>query len=289
MGRLRAVGTGRRPRPGRGSGPGRADRATATFDGACASADDGALSPIAWLLHHTQLSKARADRLVRCGRLVRRHERTAKVLAAGEVTCGHVEVLADKTRRHADRYADHEDVLLDAAVTLGVDDFKVAAEKWRLLADEERADREKTGAVEHAESTSHRRSGGATRSAATWIRERRAEALVEMAAASLAARSPARRSPTTADIVIDLDTLRGDPPAALTKIRCDLSTGDPVTREADAHHLQHWVDGGPTDLDNLCLLCRRHHVMVREGGWTLSRDPVTGAWTAERAPPWYDP
>ncbi len=27
----------------------------------------------------------------------------------------------------------------------------------------------------------------------------------------------------------------------------------------DAHHIVSWVDGGPTDLDNLMLLCRTHH------------------------------
>ena len=27
----------------------------------------------------------------------------------------------------------------------------------------------------------------------------------------------------------------------------------------DAHRLQHWGDGGATSLDNLVLLCRRHH------------------------------
>ena len=37
----------------------------------------------------------------------------------------------------------------------------------------------------------------------------------------------------------------------------------------DAHHLKHWADGGPTTLDNLILLCRRHHRLVHEEGWTL--------------------
>src|SRR6266480_328989 len=37
----------------------------------------------------------------------------------------------------------------------------------------------------------------------------------------------------------------------------------------DEHHLVHWIDGGPSDLDNLVLLCRRHHRMVHEGGWQL--------------------
>jgi len=41
----------------------------------------------------------------------------------------------------------------------------------------------------------------------------------------------------------------------------------------DAHHLRHWTKGGPTDLCNLVLLCRRHHVMCHEGGWQLTRAP----------------
>jgi len=41
----------------------------------------------------------------------------------------------------------------------------------------------------------------------------------------------------------------------------------------DAHHLQHWLHGGPTDLANLALLCRAHHRAVHEGGWRLHRHP----------------
>ena len=41
----------------------------------------------------------------------------------------------------------------------------------------------------------------------------------------------------------------------------------------DAHHLIHWLDGGPTDLANLALLCRAHHRAVHEGGWQLARAP----------------
>jgi hypothetical protein len=44
----------------------------------------------------------------------------------------------------------------------------------------------------------------------------------------------------------------------------------------DAHHLVHWLDGGPTDLPNLALLCRAHHRAVHEGGWRLIRDPDGG-------------
>jgi hypothetical protein len=41
----------------------------------------------------------------------------------------------------------------------------------------------------------------------------------------------------------------------------------------EAHHLRHWLHGGPTDLANLTLLCRAHHRAVHEGGWQLGRDP----------------
>ena len=35
----------------------------------------------------------------------------------------------------------------------------------------------------------------------------------------------------------------------------------------DAHHIQHWADGGETKLENLLLLCRHHHRLVHEGGY----------------------
>jgi hypothetical protein len=44
----------------------------------------------------------------------------------------------------------------------------------------------------------------------------------------------------------------------------------PASRSA-AHHLVHWNRGGSTDLDNLILLCARHHWMVHEGHWQIVR------------------
>ena len=38
---------------------------------------------------------------------------------------------------------------------------------------------------------------------------------------------------------------------------------------SDAHHIEHWSNGGLTKLFNLVLLCRRHHRMVHEGRWQL--------------------
>jgi hypothetical protein len=44
-------------------------------------------------------------------------------------------------------------------------------------------------------------------------------------------------------------------------------------RFVDAHHIRHWACGGETRLDNLVLLCRRHHRLVHEGGYSLESLP----------------
>lgn len=67
-------------------------------------------------------------------------------------------------------------------------------------------------------------------------------------------------------------------------------------RHLDAHHLIPWFAGGNTDLDNMVLLCRRHHVLVHEGGIRVAGidakhrrfvftmpdgRPISGTWLAE--------
>jgi hypothetical protein len=49
--------------------------------------------------------------------------------------------------------------------------------------------------------------------------------------------------------------------------------GCTATRFVDAHHVRHWADGGETKMDNLVLLCRRHHRLVHEGGFGLEARP----------------
>ena len=65
------------------------------------------------------------------------------------------------------------------------------------------------------------------------------------------------------------------------------------TRHLDAHHRVAWAAGGATDLDNLVLLCGRHHTCVHEGGLRLRPrigargfDVVTPEGTL--LPPWWD-
>ena len=35
----------------------------------------------------------------------------------------------------------------------------------------------------------------------------------------------------------------------------------------DAHHIVHWANGGATSVDNLVLLCRRHHRLAHHSEW----------------------
>ncbi len=42
-----------------------------------------------------------------------------------------------------------------------------------------------------------------------------------------------------------------------------------TSRHCDAHHVDHWADGGETKLSNLVLLCRRHHRQLHEGGFEV--------------------
>jgi hypothetical protein len=60
----------------------------------------------------------------------------------------------------------------------------------------------------------------------------------------------------------------------------------------DAHHIRHWADGGETALENLVLLCRRHHRIVHHGRFRIEMRgalPVffrrDGTELVSRAPP----
>jgi hypothetical protein len=38
----------------------------------------------------------------------------------------------------------------------------------------------------------------------------------------------------------------------------------------EAHHVDHWDHDGPTDLDNLAMLCRHHHGVTHRAGWAMT-------------------
>ncbi len=53
-------------------------------------------------------------------------------------------------------------------------------------------------------------------------------------------------------------------------------------RFTDAHHVVHWASGGATNLRNCVLLCRHHHRLVHEGGWSVG-------WWGKGEPAFLDP
>ena len=46
--------------------------------------------------------------------------------------------------------------------------------------------------------------------------------------------------------------------------------GCPHQRYVEAHHVQHWIDGGETRLDNLVLLCSAHHRLLHHGAFHVA-------------------
>jgi hypothetical protein len=60
-----------------------------------------------------------------------------------------------------------------------------------------------------------------------------------------------------------------------------------------AHHVRHWIDGGPTSLHNMVLLCGHHHRLIHAAPWTIRRtgpagfafDPPPAVRRSSRLPP----
>lgn len=44
----------------------------------------------------------------------------------------------------------------------------------------------------------------------------------------------------------------------------------------DAHHVDHWERGGPTDVENMALMCRHHHRVTHRPGWSMRTSPDDG-------------
>ncbi len=52
---------------------------------------------------------------------------------------------------------------------------------------------------------------------------------------------------------------------------CCAHPGCPNTTRLHAHHVTPWLVGGRTDLDNLILICERHHVALHDGAFRIRK------------------
>jgi len=103
--------------------------------------------------------------------------------------------------------------------------------------------------------------------------ERDGEGGCELEDGSALAPETARRLACDASVVHDGRRSRTIRPALRRALRardggCRFP-GCENRRFVDAHHVHHWSQGGETSLENLVLLCRRHHRAVHEGGYAV--------------------
>ena len=75
--------------------------------------------------------------------------------------------------------------------------------------------------------------------------------------------------------------------AALRDRGCVAPGCDRTPAACQVHHCWHWIDGGPTDLDNAALLCGFHHRMVHRQGWAVVL--ADDGWPQLVPPPSIDP
>ncbi|HEX5587519.1 MAG TPA: DUF222 domain-containing protein [Acidimicrobiia bacterium] len=224
---------------------------------------DGALSAPSWLAQRAAVAKSRANQLVRAARLAFRHERTGKALAAGDVSAAQVEVLALAAKGRERLYARDEDVLLDIAPTLSVDDFTTAAKYWRAAADDELAQRDAHLAFQERglsfATTLHGRvdlrgsfdaEGGAIVMRAIdaydrpdpsvidggpvdgprSVAQRAHDALVQICSEALARKEAGGHHTTGIDGLIDVERFAGAGPVDVLSGRCEISGVGPVPR-----------------------------------------------------------
>src|SRR5262249_12488333 len=99
--------------------------------------------------------------------------------------------------------------------------------------------------------------------------------------------------------VLDVGRARRTPPPATARalrVRdrgCVWPGCDRSAAWSTAHHVEHWTaHHGPTDRENLVLLCYGHHWRVHEGGWQVVRSddgvlaipPLTGCASPGNGP-----
>lgn len=66
---------------------------------------------------------------------------------------------------------------------------------------------------------------------------------------------------------------------------CTFPNCDRPAAWTEAHHVRPWQDGGTTDLDNMCLVCRFHHREFQARGWAVRMSGGVPEWIP---PPWLD-
>jgi len=350
--------------------------ALAEWDARQVWADDGSTTGVGRLARDASLSRREARDRLRLASLLR-SSMPATAAAFGELGASKAKVLSSAINdRTSEAFADCEARLVEEAKRLSVDQLAVLVNGWRRLVDQDGANADAdamherqffqlskswagegflsgrlapegaaivdqaleliAGELRDAEKA-ERAALGADAAGLRAASQRYAEALVEMAARSMAntaaadAGQPVAPARPLITVVIDLDAAEGVdldeqtramlaarlpggvtlPPADAVRVACDAalsrlvasrgtvplhlgrSTRDPSDAQrralaalwdgcafdgctsryawCDLHHVHHWEAGGPTDVDWLLPLCRRHHRLHHQGVFRIRR------------------
>src|SRR5205823_5610204 len=238
---------------------------------------DGALSVTAWLKWKCKLSGGAAAERVEIGKQLERLPKTEEAFARGDLGYQHVAVIA-RTAENVGAAAvrTEERILLKAALTMDPGQFTTVAKNF-----EHRVDA--AGALAEVNRAYQRRylhigepqdgivrldglldaEGGATVPAETVQRYACDAALVRMTG-----RTELEPELSQASRTLSSATRRA---LEARDRRCVWPGCGRPSVWCDGHHLVWWTKGGATALPNLALLCRPHHRMAHEGGWSIER------------------
>jgi hypothetical protein len=67
---------------------------------------------------------------------------------------------------------------------------------------------------------------------------------------------------------------------------CSFPGCDRPAAWTEVHHIKAWLDGGLTNIGNMCLLCRYHHRQFEAAGWQVFMADGLPTWIP---PAWLDP
>ena len=113
----------------------------AQFDARMVYAADGAANAAVWLAPRARMSRAEAGQVVGLARKLERMPQTAEAVASGTLSTSQARVLSRVVNeRTASVFAEHEDVLIEQAARLTVDQLRRVVKVWEAHADTDGAD-----------------------------------------------------------------------------------------------------------------------------------------------------
>jgi uncharacterized protein DUF222 len=97
---------------------------------------EGAITPVSWLRSCARLDGGEATDLVRTARLARDHVPTGEALRSGAVRTRRVHQIAYAVKDRREAYHENPDLLLGPAATLPGDQFRTVMRNWKDVADD---------------------------------------------------------------------------------------------------------------------------------------------------------